>query len=258
MGQVADGWADPPGLPGPTALLPATRPTCPTRPSCPANISPISRLLVRTFATAATLAAILLAGRTVLGPQRGLHAEYFLGDQPGGSPVISTIDQRITTDQVLTRWYGGPPSAFHVRWFGYLSVVSAGRHRFSLTSDDGAVLTVDGRPHRQRRRHEATTAAADVNLERDRTRASSTQEGGALASTGSGPAAPARSRPFRRGRSALRFGNGESLVGAPRIGREDLRAAVLLLAIAIAWRDRRPSRVIRGLRRSHFSSSWRR
>jgi hypothetical protein len=48
----------------------------------------------------------------------------------GGTPVISTVDERITTEQVLTRWCGGPPSAFHVRWFGYLSILSAGRQRF--------------------------------------------------------------------------------------------------------------------------------
>ena len=42
------------------------------------------------------------------------------------------------------RWLGSSPSAFSVRWYGFLSVERAGRYTFSVSSDDGSLLAIDG------------------------------------------------------------------------------------------------------------------
>lgn len=110
---------------------------------------------------------MLHAGRVVFGPERGLKAEYFSADHRVGPPTLSAIDAEITTDQLLTRWYGAPPGAFRARWFGYVTAPRNGRYTFALTSDDGSTLSVDGRRVIENGgRHEARTATADVTLTR--------------------------------------------------------------------------------------------
>ncbi|HUR34950.1 MAG TPA: PA14 domain-containing protein [Vicinamibacterales bacterium] len=42
------------------------------------------------------------------------------------------------------RWRGAAPGIFAVRWFGFLAVDRPGRYTFSVSSDDGAVLAIDG------------------------------------------------------------------------------------------------------------------
>jgi hypothetical protein len=79
------------------------------------------------------------------GPERGLQAEYFAADQPAGDPVMSVVDDRISTEELQARWHGVPPDTFSVRWFGYLTVTRPGRYTFALTSDDAGFLWVDGR-----------------------------------------------------------------------------------------------------------------
>jgi hypothetical protein len=44
------------------------------------------------------------------------------------------------------RWRGAAPITFTARWFGFLNLEHPGRYTFSLSSDDGAVLTIDGQP----------------------------------------------------------------------------------------------------------------
>lgn len=44
------------------------------------------------------------------------------------------------------RWRGAAPLTFTARWFGFLNLEHPGRYTFSLSSDDGAVLTIDGQP----------------------------------------------------------------------------------------------------------------
>ena len=103
----------------------------------------------------------------LFGPERGLQAEYFDSDQPGGAPVISGVDQRISTEQLQARWYGALPDAFSAQWFGYVAAVRSGRYTFALTSDDAAFLSVDGRRLIENGgRHNAETRTADVTLAR--------------------------------------------------------------------------------------------
>lgn len=80
---------------------------------------------------------------------------------------MSGIDDRISTAHVQARWYGAPPNTFSVQWFGYLSVARAGRYTFTLTSDDAAFLSVDGRRVIENPgRHEALTRTTAIALTR--------------------------------------------------------------------------------------------
>src|SRR5258705_13983236 len=112
-----------------------------SRNNAPAPVR-LSRLLV----AAVGLAALLYAGRVIIGPTRGLQAEYFASEHLGGTPpAFSGIDPIVSTDRVTRRWYGAMPDTFSVQWFGYLTAPRAGRYTFALTSDDAAALSVDGR-----------------------------------------------------------------------------------------------------------------
>src|SRR5262245_30321823 len=123
----------------------------------------LSRLLV----AAVGLAALLHASRLIIGPVRGLQAEYFASAQLGGTPTFSSIDPEVSTDGVARRWYGAMPDAFSAQWFGYLTAPTAGRYTCSLAADDAAALSVDGRRLIDNGgRHAATTRRADVDLSR--------------------------------------------------------------------------------------------
>ncbi len=41
-------------------------------------------------------------------------------------------------------WKGGAPGVFSVRWVGFLHVLEAGPYTFTVTSDDGALVAIDG------------------------------------------------------------------------------------------------------------------
>ena len=123
--------------------------------------------LIRFFVAALGLAALLYASRVVIAPGRGLQAEYFASELPGGKPVLSGVDAVVSTDRVQRRWYGAMPDTFSAQWFGYLFATSSGRYTFALTSDDAAVLSVDGRRLIDNGgRHAATTRTADIELSR--------------------------------------------------------------------------------------------
>ena len=134
-------------------------------------ISPISRRSPvrpsRFLAAAVGLAALCYAGRLAIGPARGLQAEYFAGEHPGGAPALSGVDRDVTTDSVMRRWYGAMPDTFSAQWFGYLAAPSAGRYTFALTSDDAARLSVDGRLLIDNGgRHAASSRTAETDLTR--------------------------------------------------------------------------------------------
>src|SRR5262249_40512654 len=81
--------------------------------------------------------------------------------------AFSVIDADITTEQLLTRWYGAPPPTFSAQWFGYLTVVRSGHYTFALTSDDAGFLSVDGRRVLETARHHGpTTVTVDLPLAR--------------------------------------------------------------------------------------------
>ena len=101
----------------------------------------------------------------LFGPDRGLQVEYFASDQPGGTPVISGVDDQVSTDVLQARWYGAPPDTFSAQWFGYLAIARSGRYTFALTADDSAFLSVDGRRLIENGgRHSAVTRTADLTL----------------------------------------------------------------------------------------------
>src|SRR5262245_17928631 len=135
-------------------------------------MSSISRHSVRStvrlstlLAAAIGLALLLYATRVAIGPERGLRAEYFASEHPGGTPALSGVDPVVSTDRVMRRWYGAMPDTFSAQWFGYLNVARAGHYTLALTSDDAGSLSIDGRKLIDNGgRHAAMTRTADVDL----------------------------------------------------------------------------------------------
>src|SRR5215831_7659319 len=88
------------------------------------------------LAAAIGLALLLYASRVAIGPERGLRAEYFASEHPGGTSALAGVDPVVSTDHVMRRWYGAVPDTFSAQWFGYLTVTRSGRYTLALTSDD--------------------------------------------------------------------------------------------------------------------------
>ncbi|MCX7800155.1 MAG: glycoside hydrolase family 3 C-terminal domain-containing protein [Fimbriimonadales bacterium] len=79
------------------------------------------------------------------GGQRGLRAEYFANPNWRGAASLVRTDATVDFD-----WGDGgpgtvPENGFSVRWTGYLLPEESGPVEFSLTSDDGAWLYLDGK-----------------------------------------------------------------------------------------------------------------
>jgi len=100
-------------------------------------------VLLRAVIAALSLAACLQIANLTFAPARGLQAEYFTGD-PGGTPALTGVDAAASTDEIQRRWLGSAPTNFSVRWYGFLTIAQPGRYTFSVSSDDGALLTLDG------------------------------------------------------------------------------------------------------------------
>ena len=79
------------------------------------------------------------------GSGHGLQGDYFLGQDPTGSPALTRTDP-----QVDFNWDQGSPDPtlpvdhFSARWTGTLTPPTTGSYELSLTSDDGSRLFVDG------------------------------------------------------------------------------------------------------------------
>jgi hypothetical protein len=99
----------------------------------------------RLFVVALAASMALAASRMALRVTHGLRGEYFDAIEPSGSPVLTVVDNEISTDRVTGNWLGSPPTTFFVRWTGYLAVDEDALYTFTLTSDDGSTLSVDGR-----------------------------------------------------------------------------------------------------------------
>ncbi len=106
---------------------------------------PLPRSLSKVIGLALAVAALLLQARVWLAPARGLQAEYFVGERPIGVPDIAEVDDSVSTRQVALRWSGAAPETFNVRWFGFLTISRPGSYTFTLTADDGAAMSIDGR-----------------------------------------------------------------------------------------------------------------
>ena len=100
-------------------------------------------MLLRAVIAALSLAACLQIANLTFAPARGLQAEYFTGE-PGGRPALTGVDVNASTDAIQRRWLASPPINFSVRWYGFLTIAQPGRYTFSVSSDDGALLTLDG------------------------------------------------------------------------------------------------------------------
>lgn len=75
-----------------------------------------------------------------------MRAEYTAGERGGTLPAIHTLDAAPSTEAMQRFWMGGAPAVFSVRWIGFLHVVDTGSYAFAVTSDDGAVVSIDGVP----------------------------------------------------------------------------------------------------------------
>jgi len=124
------------------------------------------RYLVAAIA-ALLLAAVCRAGSAALAVQQGLTGEFFLGEEPTGAPLFTTLDRELSTAALTLAWKGSPPEKFNARWFGYLIVPTAGRYTFSTSSDDGSYITIDGnRILDNGGPHELRTRSAEIDLSR--------------------------------------------------------------------------------------------
>ncbi|MFC8733117.1 glycoside hydrolase family 3 C-terminal domain-containing protein [Luteimicrobium sp. NPDC057192] len=79
------------------------------------------------------------------GTGHGLTGEYFTNTTLNGSPTVTRTDSYVGFG-----WNGQPPAAgvpasnFSVRWTGTLTAPTTGTYTFSVTSDDGSRLSLDG------------------------------------------------------------------------------------------------------------------
>jgi beta-glucosidase len=76
----------------------------------------------------------------------GLKAEYFHGQQLGGSPVLTRIDKNVNFE------FGGDSPGqglggtnFSARWTGTLTASASGSYKIGVTGDDGYRLWLDGK-----------------------------------------------------------------------------------------------------------------
>jgi beta-glucosidase len=79
------------------------------------------------------------------GSGNGLSAQYYNGNSLSGSPIATSTDPQLNFN-----WGGQPPvsgvpgTSWSARWTGSLTPPTTGTYTFSLTSDDGSRLFVNG------------------------------------------------------------------------------------------------------------------
>ena len=81
------------------------------------------------------------------GSGTGLLGRYYAGDGalPGATPLHERVDSTVAFDWGWAAPAPGVPAdGFFVRWTGELEPVLGGEHRFTVGSDDGVRLYVDG------------------------------------------------------------------------------------------------------------------
>jgi beta-glucosidase len=80
------------------------------------------------------------------GKGSGLHGAYWSNSTMAGNPVLGRIDPNVDF-HFYGRSPGGRVPATHwsARWRGWINAPAAGAYQFSITSDDGARLYIDGR-----------------------------------------------------------------------------------------------------------------
>ncbi|HEY7047815.1 MAG TPA: glycoside hydrolase family 3 C-terminal domain-containing protein [Jatrophihabitantaceae bacterium] len=80
----------------------------------------------------------------------GLLGQYYANQTWTGSPVLTRTDPNVdqtwgADGTAVSPGPGVPAEHWSAKWTGTLDAPAAGSYTFSLTSDDGSVLTIDGR-----------------------------------------------------------------------------------------------------------------
>ena len=107
--------------------------------------APAPRRVLRGRRRRAGRASTTSASATSCADDGGWAAEYFDNRDLAGAPVVTRTDDAIDFD-----WSSGSPADavpannFSARWTKSLHLAEAGAYKFTITSDDGARLFVDG------------------------------------------------------------------------------------------------------------------
>lgn len=99
----------------------------------------------------AVAAALLTTGligavRPTIGAGDGLVGQYFANADWRGTPAFSALDTRFSMPWITRRWDGNRAEQYSVKWTGFLTVTRSGTYTFTLSSDDGSQLFIDGLP----------------------------------------------------------------------------------------------------------------
>lgn len=78
--------------------------------------------------------------------ENGLRANYYTSDNWKGKPVLSGITKTLGFNNPEDLELGGriPKEYFSIIWYGLIRIPCTGRYKFSLSSDDGSLLFIDG------------------------------------------------------------------------------------------------------------------
>ncbi|HEY6894686.1 MAG TPA: PA14 domain-containing protein, partial [Rhodanobacteraceae bacterium] len=99
----------------------------------------------RALFAALAFCVLVFVARAATSVPRGLRANYFSNGEFAGAPLFSQLDSEITTAHVTDAWRADVPSAFSVRWRGYIAVPRRADYEFTTTSDDASHVLIDGR-----------------------------------------------------------------------------------------------------------------
>jgi beta-glucosidase len=76
----------------------------------------------------------------------GLTGRFYTGTTPTGTPVLSRVDKQLDVDwQGRSPGTGVPATNWSASWTGTLTPPTTGRYVFSLDSDDGSRLSINGK-----------------------------------------------------------------------------------------------------------------
>jgi beta-glucosidase len=79
------------------------------------------------------------------GGGTGLYAQYYNGTSLSGTPIVSKVDPNVDFNWGgLSPTAGVPATSWSAKWTGTITPPSTGTYTFSLTSDDGSRLFVNG------------------------------------------------------------------------------------------------------------------
>ncbi|PID57427.1 hypothetical protein CSB45_07870 [candidate division KSB3 bacterium] len=105
--------------------------------------SPLWRGLVLVLSAALLYAALGLI-QEQLPFEYGLRGEYYSNPAFEGEPILSSRDTVISV-QEMNREFPEIAEQYSIRWTGFLYLPYSGHYTFSLASDDGSWLTLDGK-----------------------------------------------------------------------------------------------------------------